>query len=911
MKIHSLAIRNMRALRHLELENLPETGVVVISGPNETGKSTIVEAIDLVLREKHSANTKQIRTAKTIGVDEPLEITLEASMGPYRFKVHKSFAKSKKCELTIYEPRHENLDGREAETRLEEIYAQHVDDELRTALFMKQDELEAGLLTTGIPAVKHALDEAINEEDTLKGLENSQSEYITLIDAVEEYYGKFFTPKGNQKKTYSAVFEQLEKAQSDLAEAQQAKNELSEDVQDHERYTQQLQKAQEKLPEALAEAEALSETFQKANALSSQIEVAEEKLLRANTERKSHEDAISERENARTALESQKKHLSELKAQLQPLKEASKKEAAEVERLSGELNDAKERMAESIQVVKTLRSLHDASTELEQRRKLAAKISEIEELDKSLSKQRSLLIELGTTVNADDIRRAEQLQTDIEILEQRIKLVSAKLMLTAEEAVNVFIDGVEHHLAEDGEALSVQLDAGTEVKVGAVTASYDPGQSAEEAEKAQADLQRKSQDLNDTFAQLEVSGIEQMRKRNQKQNSAKQAIKELEQRRGYLWEDELVAKTEYGQDITVLRASNDNALEKLKNKVVQLQAEVEPSAGEEELPAEIKKRESAAEQLQTKVQELEAQLQPWAKREHSTAASTMEVKVNSHKDVVLRAQNKLDSEVANISDEALQKALEQATSREQELSLKVQEMKESYKAQDLERAKDRMKSAQAVVDSHKNRALQARTFLETLKHRIAQASGAAERLQQAEAAKEKAEYQVHSTQRQAEAVSVLRETLLRHREAAHQRYAEPFSEQLTALARVVFGDDVTFELDENLQVLARTKGERAVPLKDLSGGAKEQMAIIVRFAIAGLVAHLSSQAHSKEGDVTVPVIVDDALGSTDTLRLRDMGMLFDMVGKSSQVIVMTCMPERYAGVVNKTEYSMNELLKSK
>ena len=53
MRIHSLEIKNVRGIEHLVLDDLPETGVVVIHGENEAGKSTIVEALDVVLTEKH------------------------------------------------------------------------------------------------------------------------------------------------------------------------------------------------------------------------------------------------------------------------------------------------------------------------------------------------------------------------------------------------------------------------------------------------------------------------------------------------------------------------------------------------------------------------------------------------------------------------------------------------------------------------------------------------------------------------------------------------------------------------------------------------------------------------------------------------------------------------------------------
>lgn len=110
-----------------------------------------------------------------------------------------------------------------------------------------------------------------------------------------------------------------------------------------------------------------------------------------------------------------------------------------------------------------------------------------------------------------------------------------------------------------------------------------------------------------------------------------------------------------------------------------------------------------------------------------------------------------------------------------------------------------------------------------------------------------------------------------HRDAARQRYAQPFVTKLNGLARKVFGGDVDFELSEELVVTARSRDGQTVDLGSLSGGAKEQMAILTRFAIAGLVQ-----------DDGVPVIVDDALGSTDSTRLNLMATLFAQVAKHSK-----------------------------
>jgi len=49
-------------------------------------------------------------------------------------------------------------------------------------------------------------------------------------------------------------------------------------------------------------------------------------------------------------------------------------------------------------------------------------------------------------------------------------------------------------------------------------------------------------------------------------------------------------------------------------------------------------------------------------------------------------------------------------------------------------------------------------------------------------------------------------------------------------------------------------------------------------------------------DEGVPVILDDALGHTDAARLDEMAALLALAGRTTQVVLLTCAPERYRGI---------------
>ncbi len=159
-------------------------------------------------------------------------------------------------------------------------------------------------------------------------------------------------------------------------------------------------------------------------------------------------------------------------------------------------------------------------------------------------------------------------------------------------------------------------------------------------------------------------------------------------------------------------------------------------------------------------------------------------------------------------------------------------------------------------------------------------------LDAAETEREHAEAEYLRVHRRARGAQLLRSVMARHRDATRLRYVDPFRNQVERLGRIVFGDSFEVEIDSDLRICSRTVSGRTVPYESLSGGAKEQLGIVARLAGAALVAKEDS----------VPVVIDDALGFTDADRLIKMGAVFESVGGDGQVIVLTCSPQRYAGV---------------
>ena len=103
---------------------------------------------------------------------------------------------------------------------------------------------------------------------------------------------------------------------------------------------------------------------------------------------------------------------------------------------------------------------------------------------------------------------------------------------------------------------------------------------------------------------------------------------------------------------------------------------------------------------------------------------------------------------------------------------------------------------------------------------------------------------------------------------------------------MIFGQGLSVEISENLEIVSRTLDGRTVAFDALSGGTKEQLALIGRLAVATLV----------DGESGAPVILDDAFGFSDAQRLAALNVILGNVGRTAQVILLTCQPDRFSSI---------------
>ena len=149
------------------------------------------------------------------------------------------------------------------------------------------------------------------------------------------------------------------------------------------------------------------------------------------------------------------------------------------------------------------------------------------------------------------------------------------------------------------------------------------------------------------------------------------------------------------------------------------------------------------------------------------------------------------------------------------------------------------------------------------------------------------ESQIKRLKLQRDAIQKLYETLVENRENSARDVAPVFAAKLNELAKAFFGEGVDFHVTDDFSIQSRYKDGSSVAIANLSTGAKEQLAILIRLTLSRLVQL------GNENNYGVPVVFDDEFGHTDPERLKEMANLIKGMSEEQQFIFMTCYPDKF------------------
>src|SRR5580692_7543159 len=205
MRIHRIKLRNYRGVGECEIA-FPAQGVTIIEGDNEIGKTSLSEAIDLLLAERDDSSKQRVKAVKPVHLDVGAEAEMELSTGPYRFVYRKRWHKQRETVLDILEPRRSQLTGREAHDKVRAILDETLDEALWDAFRLKQGaQLEQAAFAGG--SLGRALDKAA-------GGDTSGDREDDLWERISAERDRYWTTTGQVKSDRTALATRVAEASS-------------------------------------------------------------------------------------------------------------------------------------------------------------------------------------------------------------------------------------------------------------------------------------------------------------------------------------------------------------------------------------------------------------------------------------------------------------------------------------------------------------------------------------------------------------------------------------------------------------------------------------------------------------------------------------------------------------------------
>lgn len=862
MKLHRLTLTNYRGIAHREIE-FPDHGVVVVCGANEIGKSSMIEALDLLLEARDRSTKKEVKQVKPTHSDVGSEVSAEISCGPYRFVYRKRFHKKCETELTMVRPCREQLTGDEAHERVRAMLAETVDSDLWHAQRVLQSASTAAVDLSGCDALSRALDVAAGDSGGLCGTEP------LLIERIDAEYGRYFTPTGRPTGEWAAAITRLAEAEASVAECVAAVAEVDDRVARHAVLAEQVADFSQRRIAVGPRVAAAQEAADEIAALTAQRREAELVAEAAAATAAAANGAHAARRQLLTEIDTRAGAVAEIQTQAVEAAEAQAAARAKAERAGVALQQATEALAELQRRTESARRTVDQLANREEADRLTARLAKIDAIERD---REQIGAELSTIAITDAVlRRIEDAAAAVDRTGDQLALTSAAIEFSAAADIQLVVGGQQISLPA-GQSWSITAAGPTAVEVpGVLTARVTPGATTLDIHAKHAATQ---EELAAALAAGEVTDLAAAR-------SADQRRHELQRTR-----DQLTA--------TLAGLCGDEQADALRSRLVQLREDLagtelvltDIGAARAELAAILQAQAAASSECEARRQAATAAATDLA--ELATRATVLQNTLEAQRTELDAAAGRLAAERASAGDDELAASSATALHAAQAAQQRATELADALAAAApdavaIELA-DAKKEAESVCERYEEAARALREI--TIELSVFGNEGRQGKLDAAETEREHAATEHSQVGGRARAAQLLRSVMTRHRDTTRQRYVEPYRAELQRLGRPVFGPSFEVDIDSDLCIRSRTLNGITVPYESLSGGAKEQLGILARLAGAALVA--------KED--AVPVVVDDALGFTDPDRLTKMGELFDTVGAHGQVIVLTCSPDRYDGV---------------
>lgn len=854
--LRRIAVDGFRKFREpMAIDGLTN-GLNIVIEPNETGKSTVLEALRAAFFVRHGTKNQLAQSFAPYGeaVGPEIQVSFDADGAPWT--VTKRFLRGASIEVTDPQGK---AQGEEAEARLHALLgsvrdtSQKGDAGTYGALGLLWVGQAEALAVTGPGQIVRETVRSTLEAEV--GSIMGGPAYARVRSRIDEQYGRYWSPTGQKRGRQNEARERVEQAEA-------AARDAAERLAGLERTFSELENARARLK--VVHREIADDTdVQTRKDLAASLETARAAAQILATRRAEHE-AISAKTRS-----------------LEDLVDRHRKATDERNSAELALGDARTRRAEILDGLATAKQrLADARRELEAartaRQEARRALTTGEDLLRASRRRSAVAAARARHAELVDLERLQAEATALaatlipvkamDAIEANERHVAEARALRAAGATRLALSGDAAGVSIDGEPMALgerALTGETRVRFGGAELVITPPAGAASAEGALAsalDRQRSA------LVELEVESLSAARARNDAARDAASELRTIAARIAAVTPaDEIVGLSAGPEALKLFVAGSIDEGDLVEADIPDITL---LTTNLESADTALARAEGAQESAVDALRRLEQEDAPLASAE-AGAASTL-------------ANANIQIESIEGRPEFPTLAADVARAREQtaEAAVKLEEAARDATAHDPAVITRKIET----IDARTKAAGEARTKLEMDVARLEgtiESEGGKGLADREAGAREEAEAARAALQRiteEADTLKLLRDTLDEARDETSAKFVGPVAKRAKRhIERLLPGCDLSFSEDLTLEAVVR--GGISEGCGDLSRGTQEQLAVLTRIAFADM---LLDQGRP------VSLILDDPLVYADDARLDLMVEILSEVAERMQVIVLTC-----------------------
>ena len=876
MKLRSLAVNQFKKFTSPTRLDGIDDGLNVIVGPNELGKSTLLDALRAALFEKYSSKAQPITALQNDRnqAGPVVELAFELDDGLYR--ITKRFIKKPYARLSCPEGR--TLEGNAAEDTLRNLLG--FDEPGKTGakpetlgmwnvLWVQQGQSFGAL---DLPdSVRSNLHSALESEvGTVLGGRRGRA----LPQAIEKQLGELVTSNGRPRGSYKDLLERAEALKDELEGLRARRQELSGALDDLEGAQETLarlsvgdrdQADHKELAEARKRHRQLAELEAHIEAAGSDLELKKRNLEQA-------ERAQTERARLKETITSECETVEQACQRVDEVRQQEKEARSQLDKLRAGVRETEIAVTLADEAVSRQRRTLDAVEREARIRELEDRCKKAQAAETRLrAAQQGAAAILATDGAIEGIHSAAK---EWAIIESRLSAAATRIVF---DMVPAGLSGIE----VDGQPVTVEQPS---VQAVEPTTIVIPDRGRIIIEPA----------IKDRDKLLGQQWKAKVRLKDALQAGGAKTVNDAEDQ--YTRRQKLMQNAELARQETELHApataDHDTGAQALSDYIEGLRQILTREMTElsiEKLPTQ---HEAATELRATQEQAAEARGAVDTARaalrgpedtlgELQTELGTVSTRYEDGKERLEKLRQQLAEAEEAHADDAMQAAIETAQTEVSDQESTITNLQAQRTDETLPQLEARTARLEKAIQDRRDKRGNLKEKIAGLRSHVEALEGAGldEAIQKKARELELRDEECRRSEREVRVLSLLLSTLRSAEQEAKERYLSPVLNRIRPYLQLLFpGAEIAIDEDLRIVGVVREAGYEEA-FHHLSMGTQEQIAVLVRLAFAEM---LVEQCHP------AAVILDDALVFSDDRRMSRMFDILNMAARNVQVIIFTC-----------------------